>query len=79
MDNEAVFESELSISSGDVSTGDVGNITVIVETPSDTPPTLWEKSLSEYTVVEGLLLLVFLLLLAQFFMNRFKGAGKWHK
>lgn len=79
MDNVNNFESELSISSGDVSGGDAGTITVVVETLTDMPPTLWEKTLSDYTVTEGLLLLIFLLLLAQFILNRFKGVREWRR
>ena len=46
-----------------VSAGDTYNITY--ETVEEVP--IWEKAISDYTVTEGLLLLIFILLLVSFF------------
>lgn len=67
------------VSQGDVSMGDVtdGNMDYIVQ--EQVPePTLWDKSLSDYTVTEGLLFLIFLLLLWSAIVKLIGGVT-WHR
>ena len=62
------LEGSVSSNETSVSSGDIYNISI--ETPPDIP--IWEKSINEYTVSEGLLLLIFILLLIEFCTRFFK-------
>lgn len=67
-DVRTLLESSVSSNETSVSSGDIYNISI--ETPPDIP--IWEKSINEYTVSEGLLLLIFILLLIEFCTRFFK-------
>lgn len=83
---EEIAETDSDVVSSDVPTvsgnsvyNTTNNITYeVVSYPTEETYTLWEKPLNEYSVSEGLLLLIFCLLFVMFVKKLWKGgSNKW--